>query len=398
VCEVSGGDCADPAGPAPDASPGEGAAAPQEDTPGDPGPTGAPSGTDAPRPPGQVDQDDVDSARELLDEFLRDPSFWESWFGGKPDRLDVYEALQELNPAELTALLGPLSDEQLAELAGLPGGQEPFTHMIQQHILANASLDIVRRMQGMEPPYFSPAFDEVANTSTHSAEYGPVPDAVLYRDDISLSDIHQQQLSDCWYMASLGILAEHDPQAIRDMIRQNPNGSFTVTFPDTGDSVTVSPDLPLNGSSPVFADAAGDPPELWPAIMEKALAEREGGYQHLEVDSVQRGLEILTGEEATSHAPDALSIEELQAMDDRGEGMAFLTPPADEADGSRYGDDVDPGDRLTAFHFYVVTDVDAEAGTVDLYNPWGGDALRRTVRYDEIAGNFSGIQSMPLRD
>src|SRR5689334_3776364 len=53
---------------------------------------------------------------------------------------------------------------------------------------------------------------------------------------ISMNDIHQGQMGDCFLVSPLGDLAKTHPDAIRNMIHQNADGSESVTLyvPKTG--------------------------------------------------------------------------------------------------------------------------------------------------------------------
>jgi hypothetical protein len=95
----------------------------------------------------------------------------------------------------------------------------------------------------------------------------------------SAQDVAQGQAADCYFLSSLAELAKRDPQIIRDAIRPNPNGTYTVTFHDGGNAVQVLVDgkLPVKNGRLVYANRSRSP-VLWPELIEKAFAKWKGGY------------------------------------------------------------------------------------------------------------------------
>ncbi len=127
------------------------------------------------------------------------------------------------------------------------------------------------------------------------------------------TDIQQGVLADCWFLSSLASIAAKDPDAIRDMVRDNRNGTYSVRFyDDTGEPrwITVDDDLVCTKpGNPLFAeahDSDGDGKrELWVAIFEKAYAvfcstSSEPGYESLISDHAARALEDITGKPAVA--------------------------------------------------------------------------------------------------
>ena len=46
----------------------------------------------------------------------------------------------------------------------------------------------------------------------------------------TLSDIHQAEIGDCYFLSALGAVVEEDPDAISQKIHDNGDGTYTVTF------------------------------------------------------------------------------------------------------------------------------------------------------------------------
>jgi hypothetical protein len=209
----------------------------------------------------------------------------------------------------------------------------------------------------------------------------------------------QGSLGDCGTMATISAVAGHQPDKISDAIRENPDGSYTVTLhearfsgPDrtepTGQThdLTVSPDVPVLSADPrvsAYADQSYSG-VAWPSVMEKAAAGVDqtwdaqrsqgvsaAGYERLDegTDPWDRAelMTQLTGQPAEVRTFDKTpgneaSVEaELRDRLDNGKPVVVGVPvPANGASLPH---------RLEAGHAYEVTAVDN--GIVHLRNPWG---------------------------
>jgi hypothetical protein len=147
---------------------------------------------------------------------------------------------------------------------------------------------------------------------------------------ISVNDINQGQIGDCFLLASIGELALFHPTAITSMIHSNANDTETVTlytasngqlpsvntsaFAPVNVSVTNSfPDYSVNNG--VNQDVVGDLKEIWPQVLEKAVATLDGGYSAImDGGSPLVAMEELTGQSATYMSPAALTLAELNSF------------------------------------------------------------------------------------
>ncbi|GAA3736025.1 hypothetical protein HDA32_001307 [Spinactinospora alkalitolerans] len=219
-------------------------------------------------------------------------------------------------------------------------------------------------------------------------------------DPVHWRHIRQQQIGDCWLMATMGAIAAADPGLIREMITANPNGTYTVAFPGAR-PVTVTPDLPLHDGKPVFAGSDPEQRVIWPAILEKAYAQREGGYGELENWHSGAAMSAFKpGSGLGDYLPSFLmnplirtDVDDLYArFAERGEAMTLSTSPLS-------------GDRplmregeLVSGHVYFVVAVDAAADTVTVRNPWGEHTGDIVLTEDEINRNITAIHSSLMRE
>jgi hypothetical protein len=135
--------------------------------------------------------------------------------------------------------------------------------------------DLVKKwFLGLDHPGFQPVEQVVATYKpVKGTLYGP-------NNRPEPTDIQQGDLGDCYFLSSLGAIAERMPQAIESMIQFDGNGIYTVRFYNgtTPDYVTVDSEFPVNKNGLfIYADygLAGVSPVnvFWPAIIEKAYAQ-----------------------------------------------------------------------------------------------------------------------------
>ncbi|MBX6391246.1 MAG: peptidase C2, partial [Frankia sp.] len=195
----------------------------------------------------------------------------------------VGERLAGLTQAARQAVLGELRGEPLRVLTesltrltwhGGVRSPAPDAALLALPDLLLASVptalvdDLVRLLPALEP-----ALPD--GWRTEAASGGGEP---LVRDGPASSDVGQGALGDCYLAAVLIAIARARPEAIGAGLRENPNGTVTVTLFRNGRPfpVTVTRDLPARGLGLDSRDLAGRP-ELWAALYEKAFARAHGG-------------------------------------------------------------------------------------------------------------------------
>lgn len=195
---------------------------------------------------------------------------------------------------------------------------------------------------------------------------------------ISVNDLHQGQIGDCFLIASIGEIALTRPTAISGMIQANANGTETVRLytaangrlptPSTttfrATSITVENTFPTNAvNNGATQNVVNNQKEIWPQVIEKAFAAANGGYAAI----AQGGSPVIAMEELTGHTARAISPASLT--------LAALQ--ADIAAGDLIVMDTRPGNglpfNLVGSHAYMVERVTSGpgGGMVQLGNPWG---------------------------
>jgi len=205
---------------------------------------------------------------------------------------------------------------------------------------------------------------------------------------ISPHAIRQGTLGDCSFLSVVAGIAETNPQAIEKMIRQNQDGTYTVTFPGDADHpVTVSAPTP---TEMVLFNPAGKHGS-WVTILEKAYGQYRnetekndlGGILERAVDWVNSDNQ-LPSEGAATGVPIAKNVELLT-----GNKSEFLSTGLESRD---LADVLDhtlngaiPGavaaqvfDRKTpmnfpANHAYSIIGFErnGDGGILTIRNPWG---------------------------
>jgi hypothetical protein len=192
-------------------------------------------------------------------------------------------------------------------------------------------------------------------------------------------DIQQGGLGDCYFLASLTAVVADNPEAVRDAIRNNHDGTYSVRFYDEGRRevwVTVSRNLPVDAAGNLLyaraKDRDGDNKmELWVPLMEKAYAAFKDLYGPLDpfkgYEDIGRGgwasdaMQALTGRAVrTEWMPS--SAELLTAVSFANTGADVVLDTKDS-----------PKAGWVASHSYTVLGVYIKDGEtmVRLRNPWG---------------------------
>ena len=217
------------------------------------------------------------------------------------------------------------------------------------------------------------------------------------------ADIRQDALGDCYFVATLGALANARPDIIKDAIKYDPTtGNFTVTLHDGGKtkSVTVTQaDLAYNvqrqGGSTVDNTGADTP--VWPAVMETAFAKMKdsnpGNGLKEGFDKIAGGgwaddaLETITGSRGTKieyskgfFESDDSALGKLGKQIDaalgNGRPLTLSTDPENRSLWEAITGKEGKQDGLVDNHVYMVEGIKKNGNdyTLTLRNPWGTNA------------------------
>lgn len=214
---------------------------------------------------------------------------------------------------------------------------------------------------------------------------------------VDANDAAQGALGNCYLIAGMIAVARANPQAIQDLIQDNGNGTFDVTLyiresrfsPPRKVVTRVDSQLPARATgAPLYAklgdtDAEGNV-ELWPALIEKAVAQQKGSYDLISGGNIAKGFnfhgatELLTGKAegylaTAGMAEDDALLHMAIAIDDKkpctcdSKNMASEAALESEAKTKNvYGN-----------HAYIPEKVDLTGRTVDLTNPWGSSHVSK---------------------
>jgi hypothetical protein len=214
---------------------------------------------------------------------------------------------------------------------------------------------------------FSDGADEVGDPEgkgDHVPLTGPVD---LSDDAFDLSQIKQGGIGDCWFISAAGAVGANDPDFIRDHIRYNPDGSYTVTLYDDGKPV----DVRVEASTITDGVTNPDDKPTWLSLYEKAAAAHLGGdYDDIDSDQVARGLELVTGRGADNDGDRGLD----DIQDDLDDGRVLVVSTEDDSDsGWNPFDTSTDDDNVVPNHAYVIESVTERDGEkiIRLVNPWG---------------------------
>lgn len=200
----------------------------------------------------------------------------------------------------------------------------------------------------------------------------------LFQGGISVSDIDQGGVGDCYFMSSLGAFANDRSSVISNMFIDNGDGTFTVRFYNGGSTeyVTVDRYLPTDAyGNAIYAGWGGGSyneadNELWAALAERAYAQlNESGWIGQDNTNSYAGLDggwmapvmrQITGESASSMSVNSFFMSQSLLI-----SLVNSNTPitAGFVSGGGYG--------VVNSHAYTITSYNAATGRFHLNNPWG---------------------------
>lgn len=236
----------------------------------------------------------------------------------------------------------------------------------------------------------------------------PFSDRADILDDIPLDEeqfgieaMGQEGFPNCVTVASLGALAESDPEFFADRVRRIDDEHYEVELFIDGQwkTVTVKDDVHQSGSR-------DDGRQNWLTLYEQALIQEgvlneDGSYANQNAVQVY---EAVTGAEGTRHVgrpgqyrgvEPALTFDDAVAAYQNGQAVILGTSDhtAVSSDGSLH---------LAENHAYAIESVNPD-GTITIVNPWGEDArfggedgeYRTTLTREQFNGLFNDSHTGP---
>jgi uncharacterized protein YukE len=216
------------------------------------------------------------------------------------------------------------------------------------------------------------ALKKDGSRQTHTLHRLP-DDYPLYRDGVSPYDVRQGNLNNCFFPAAIAAIASTSGgrALLRSMITENSDGTYTVHFPD-GEDIRVDRDLYWSGDHAAYGSADG---EAWFAILEKAYAEKMGGYDVLDKGGTADTVFTNFGMNGQSEGIGTLDDDALtQLLSDAHNDGRPITASAQlykvgtgHENSFKYAD----GGR----HAFSISDITVSGGQtyITMRNPWGAD-------------------------
>ena len=204
----------------------------------------------------------------------------------------------------------------------------------------------------------------------------------LIVDGISIDDVQQGQAANCYAVASIAGVAHGNPRLLRNAVTDNGNGTYNVRLFDRNgraQNITVDGDLYRNADgTPTYARGANRR-EIWPAIVEKAYAQMNGGYNAIgNGGNAADAMRALTGRGVTSRTNSRTSADRLyrDIQTATANGRPVVADTHGREKSGKY-----TTNGLSAWHSYTVTGVstdDSGQRWVNLRNPWGNTEYTNT--------------------
>lgn len=208
--------------------------------------------------------------------------------------------------------------------------------------------------------------------------------------EVDPMDVDQGLLGDCYFIASLAAVARANPEAIKDLIIDNGDGTFEVALfirPHAWSEpvrVTKTIDSQLASKyagTPLYAglgDSAEGQSEGWAPLLEKRLAQEKGSYDDISGSKISKGFhyagafELLTGKKQATDLVSGLSDEEILVLIQ--DALDNNKPVTCGSLSDEQSEDLTKAANAKNVHWnhaYAPISVDPSAKTISLQNPWG---------------------------
>ena len=261
------------------------------------------------------------------------------------------------------------------------------------------------------PPVAPPTPREIADPTlltkhTTDTTWKPVQDGKLFVDGVSFDDVVQGSIANCYMVGAFSAVAQANPDTIKNAIKENADGTFTVRFYEKQYGgvmkpvdITVDKDLPQSSMDSLRYGKSRDAKELWVGVLEKAYAQWKGNYETIGNGGYPgEVIAALTGK-STSYSS-AKYTDQNVLFNSIKNGAANKKPMTAPTHGKDSGVDY-AGTGVYAWHVYTVLGAVEENGAkyVQLRNPWGShehgndgknDGIFK-MKIDDFAKLYQGV-------
>ncbi|MFN8610702.1 MAG: C2 family cysteine protease [Vulcanimicrobiota bacterium] len=166
--------------------------------------------------------------------------------------------MDELKKASHDPALNKKDAVAVATLFALVGGSEQFKKGFTKEHLAGLKSGAAGAESNSAAAYWFQKFEIDQSYQSHQ----------VFPGDIIPETVRQGRFGTCYFLAALVSKAMADPNSVKQMIKDNKNGTYTVTFPGAK-AVTVS--APTEVELLVHASAGAN--GMWATIIEKAFGQ-----------------------------------------------------------------------------------------------------------------------------
>jgi hypothetical protein len=241
--------------------------------------------------------------------------------------------------------------------------------------------DLRRSMVLDDPTPVNPlgvADPDVLFTDQKRVRQTVIDGGVLFKNGVSGHDAMQKYLGDCYLIAAMGSVARTRPDLIEKAFSRRADGTYDVTLYEqrgralVPTKVHIDADLPHNDWYHLTYASGRDQRELWPALLEKAVARKAGGYAAIEAGVPGEALSWLTGKPSSMLDLRAAGVKPERVWETLTTAVKEKRP----ATASTFGESSNAkytNTGLYADHAYTVWGVETSGGKryVQLRNPWG---------------------------
>lgn len=211
--------------------------------------------------------------------------------------------------------------------------------------------------------------------------------------DVTLRNVRQgQSLGDCYFMATLAGLAQTNPQLIVNMIEDNKDGTYTVTFP----GMPFHPQTVARPSGASLKENAGYGGGTWANVIEMAHRKLTGKWSSLaggnwtveNGGTLSDGMQLLTGNFSHTGIPKQPEArDELSRYIESALGQGRVITAAATVGG--IAETSQPSVCIQSPHAYTVVGFDELQKRVILRNPWGYNNSGEDTDSDRLYATFS---------